>query len=42
MKVQHEGFCPTIEEHESGPVRSDLSRADSGVSLPSIRMNGHV
>jgi len=42
MKVQHEGFCKTIEEHEAAPVRRDLTRTDSGVGLPEIRMNGHV
>jgi hypothetical protein len=38
MKVQHKGFCKTIEEYEAGPVSRAMSMADSAVE---IRMNGH-
>jgi Cytochrome P450 len=41
MKVQHNGFCKTIEEHEAAPAQSDMRMTDSGIGLPEIRMNGH-
>jgi hypothetical protein len=42
MKVQHQGFCKTIEEYEARPVSRAMSMADSAVAFPEIRMNGHV
>ncbi len=49
MKVQHEGFCKTIEEHAvihaPTPIhaqRNGVSRVDSAVSIPDIHLNGYT
>jgi hypothetical protein len=40
MKVQHEGFCKTMAEHDSEPVRRNATRGPDTESVCSIRSVG--